>query len=724
MLTEREYVNQAYSWYTFWISAMRSGVLPLWDPYAFAGHPFAGEMQTGAFYPINFLLLLFPFGKTGTLSELLYHAMIALARFGGAYFMYLLAREFQLREFAAILTGVCFTFGGVVARVSGWPHLLQSGIWLPLIFLFLLRALRARASRGILYNAALGGLFMGLSALAGGLHFLIMQEVVVISAGAYYAWSGDRAARIRAVLAVGISAATGAAIGAIQLFPSYEYSAISLRWLGPVALPSNQKIPYAYFTDKLYPQGILQLLLPMGFNGHGGDGEVLNAYFGVLPLLLAAIGVWSYWPDKWVRYLAGLALAGYLYSLGDASLLHGFAYVLVPDLWMAREAPRFLYLTDFALVLFTGFGVQALFGDEFPVLRRERLTRSLNWIAIACGLALVIPALFGKPDLNTWNSFSIVLILGTVAITRFVIAGHRGRAAQAVVLAIVLFDLYAWDWGPRNKITQAEGDEMEHLRASRGVANFLRAQTGSFRVELVSDIRPNIGDSYAIETTTGGAVTLLKDYVRFTARKDLLNVRYTLRPASAKDPGEIYSDAMWKVYVNPGAFPRVWIVHQTETRNSVEDLAKRLDAPDFDAHRTALTYSALTSPLDPPVDNAGEEANVRAFAPGRIDVRTRSTGKGLLVLSEIFAPGWKATVNGNAAKIWQVDGMLRAIVIPPGEARVALTYAPASVYSGAAVTAAGLAFVLYALVALRPRRFISKRSTSQSSLAADSAPGL
>ena len=63
LLTEQEAVNQGYSWFHFWIAQLRRGAAPLWDPYTSAGHSFSGEMQTAAFYPLNLLLALFPFGS-------------------------------------------------------------------------------------------------------------------------------------------------------------------------------------------------------------------------------------------------------------------------------------------------------------------------------------------------------------------------------------------------------------------------------------------------------------------------------------------------------------------------------------------------------------------------------------------------------------------------------------------------------------------------------------
>ena len=139
LLLEYEAANQAYSWLNFWVSTVRQGIWPVWDPFAFSGHSFAGEMQTGAFYPLYLAFLLVPF-KDGLFQPEAYQVFFALTHILGAYFMYLLVRELRLSFFAGLVAGVCFSFGGFLARLSGLPHLLGSAIWLPLLVLFLLRA--------------------------------------------------------------------------------------------------------------------------------------------------------------------------------------------------------------------------------------------------------------------------------------------------------------------------------------------------------------------------------------------------------------------------------------------------------------------------------------------------------------------------------------------------------------------------------------------------------
>ncbi|HEV3331177.1 MAG TPA: YfhO family protein, partial [Bryobacteraceae bacterium] len=188
LLTDSESISQQYSWLTFWVSSVRHGILPLWDPYTFSGHSFIGEMQTGGFYPLRLLLALFPLNGNGLFSPTLYHVWFASSHFLGACFMFALARELKLSRFAAFLAGICFAFGGFVARMA-WPHMLESSIWLPLIFLFFLRALHAFDTRRAVLNSAIAGLMLGLSILAGGMHVVIMQALAIVAAGAYQIFS-------------------------------------------------------------------------------------------------------------------------------------------------------------------------------------------------------------------------------------------------------------------------------------------------------------------------------------------------------------------------------------------------------------------------------------------------------------------------------------------------------------------------------------------------------
>src|SRR5271165_4521047 len=172
LLTEWEQVSQGYSWFQFSIHALRDGHLPLWDPFAYSGHNFVGEMQTSGFSPVNILLAVAPFNAYDVLSPQVYNWLFALLHFLGLGFMFALAREFGLNRLSSLIAGICFSLGGFVARIP-WPDMLQSAIWLPLVVLFVLRAVRTPTLGIALLNAGLAGLSMGMAVLGGRLHMVV-----------------------------------------------------------------------------------------------------------------------------------------------------------------------------------------------------------------------------------------------------------------------------------------------------------------------------------------------------------------------------------------------------------------------------------------------------------------------------------------------------------------------------------------------------------------------
>lgn len=692
LLTEWEGVTQGYSWLRFWTSSIRHGVLPLWDPYTLAGHGFVGEMQTAVFYPLHLLLALAPPNQSAMLSPSVYHLWFAFTHFLAALFMFALVREFGLNRFSALLAGICFSFGGFVSRMQ-WPHMLESSIWLPLIFLFFLRAIRAGCTRGAIRSAVLGGLMLAMSALAGGLHVVIMQALVIGSAGLFYVLVCRAMAPARSWLRAAIVVATigvvGFAGGAVQFLPSAEYGRHALRFMGkPGALPANEKITYDYMTDKLWPGSFVAMLAPQAFGGNLGGGEVTNPYLGVLPLILAILGLWKYWSAWRVRYLAALALAALLYSWGSFSWLHGVLYAVVPRLWMAREPSRIVYLLDFSVSILAGFGAEVLLSTAFQNGVWSYLVRPLKGLAAGSFAVLFVLALLGRPEINPWIAFSICMILLSCGLLWYIAAGHSGRAVRALIIGLVLFDLAAFDWTARNKmeVSRTGIDHLERLRSCRDAVQFLKSRTEPFRVEVAGEQAPNIGDQFGVPTTNSAGVTKPVAYSKIANRRDLLNVRYVLVPASMDKPGAVYQDPAWKVYENPTAAPRAWMVHKAIVENSPEAAVRRLDAAGFDYRRTGVVDRNIA--LEPLREGAVETVVFGTMRPNRIEVDVHTQSRALLILSETFYPGWHARVNSTPTPIYRADAGLRGVVVPAGDSRVVLQYRPWPVYVGGALTLA------------------------------------
>lgn len=142
MLIGSEAVNYTYAWLHFWVNSIRHGQLPLWDPYGFSGRPFAGEMLTAAYDPLHLLLALVPFNRDGMFSPQLYNGMMIMMHLLGAYFAFALLMELRLARLSAFVGACCFALGGLVVRIL-WPPYVESAVWLPVIVLFLIRAMHS-----------------------------------------------------------------------------------------------------------------------------------------------------------------------------------------------------------------------------------------------------------------------------------------------------------------------------------------------------------------------------------------------------------------------------------------------------------------------------------------------------------------------------------------------------------------------------------------------------
>ncbi len=99
------------------------------------------------------------------------------------------------------------------------------------------------------------------------------------------------------------------------------------------------------------------------------------------------------------------------------------------------------------------------------------------------------------------------------------------------------------------------------------------------------------------------------------------------------------------------------------------------------------------------------EVQVDRPSPNALHIRTRTDAERFLILSEMWFPGWRATLeDGTPLTIHRTNYLLRGLVVPPGEHTIHMTYQPTSVLMGAVVTA-GTAGVLVGVgVGRRMRR--------------------
>jgi hypothetical protein len=164
---------------------------------------------------------------------------------------------------------------------------------------------------------------------------------------------------------------------------------------------------------------------------------------------------------------------------------------------------------------------------------------------------------------------------------------------------------------------------------------------------------------------------------------DMLNVRYILidkrLPADRDDvvglaQGQqpVFENEYVRVYENPGAFPHGWLVHDVRHVSREQAFAVLRDRA-VDLSTVALVEDAAPNVAQPGADQV-ERVLVTEYQPERIEIDVRTAADGLLVLSDTYSNGWRATMDGESVDILPTNLALRGVPVGAGMHTVVFTY--------------------------------------------------
>ena len=86
------------------------------------------------------------------------------------------------------------------------------------------------------------------------------------------------------------------------------------------------------------------------------------------------------------------------------------------------------------------------------------------------------------------------------------------------------------------------------------------------------------------------------------------------------------------------------------------------------------------------------------YEPNELTYDISSTKGGIVVFSEIYYPGWTATVDGESVTVGRVDYVLRAINVKAGKHKVVLTFKPKSIRDTETVAYIAFALLFIAII--------------------------
>jgi hypothetical protein len=670
---------------------LMQGELPLWNPYANAGHPLLADPQIALYYPPSLAtLLLSPresFSVFALQLEAVFHFCLA------ALFAFAFARRVLEHRGGALMAAIGFTFGGYL---TGYPSLqlaiLRTVVWLPLILL----GLEVGASHLVTGNkrawAALAGagLVFGLSALAGHAQSAMYLFYVSLAFLLVRLWRGS--SRLKILAAAGLFLAMGIGISAAQWLPTLEYMRLSTR----------AGISYAEASSGFGLVDALQLVLP----------AQSPLYGGVVTLLLA-LGAPILVRTRMVRFWAGLGLVALLLSFGGNLFLYPAFHLLVPGFSIFRSQERAVLILALALAMLAGYGFTHLAKRPAPAWFHR-----LAAYAAVGSIGLAMLGYFGwlvgdgqGPTPFYWllqQGVYLTAFLGLAALLlRLQVQPGRQRVAMAAVLALVVLDLFTV-----NSTRNLEQRLPEAHTVPSPLVREMQADDGLFRVYDEFRLPDNLGSLFSLEDIRGASPLKVERYhhllqnVPIERVWQLLNVKYVTTWRDALEvPSQILmqegdgEDATYLYHLaDPG--PRAWVVHQVEIIPGDEQTIERLSDWQFEP----LDAAILPEPLDTPLAGAGELADSSAVRwvrrePAHQILDVVLPADGLLVLGEVHYPGWQTRVDGNPTPTLRANLALRAVSVPEGQHQVEMIYRPWTVPAGIAISVLALMGAMAIIVA-------------------------
>lgn len=704
-----------YPTYQFAQEWLTRGVIPLWNPFIFGGTSFVGDIQSALFYPLN--LITYFLSKPLAYRDLEYLSvlhffiagagMYALLRFG-PFTRAGDANRLPLRRAACLAGAVAFEFSDLFITHFGNLNLIASAAWLPLAILFFSRALERTGLR----NAIAAGVFLALSFFAGHIQSFLFIALALALYALYFGVRRRDDAR-RSVTLLILTFAIAAGLSAVTLLPGLEMSRLSVRSAFTYEDAAQYSLP---------PAELVGLLVP-GFFGRGPESawgpwsRVEVGYLGVLPLLLAGLALVLRRNSKTV-FFAFVALAGLLLALGGYAILHGWLFEFVPGFGQIRAPARIILLLDFGLAALAAFGFDAVISalnqaarKRFSVLVRRGAWLALVIMLTAGALALGIlilgqgqdPALYDRIA-RAANALAFFILLLALSMGLLV---ARARAAidppvwSGLALALIFFDLFSL--GAYVDVGTSD-PTLAYQRYD--IIDFLRANAGLARIDSRTDVeslwRPDTGLLYRLQDLNGENPLLLSDYDAYwqalagrgTEGYAMLNVKYLLARRGTPVPDNfvqvLQGGGGITVYENQCDSPRAWLNYNSLVVTDwslMFKLAQRDCSMHIPISQVPVTFLMGEGAKELRSGRAGlRPVEVTGYGPNQIEVNLRAEEEGYLVLSEVYAPGWRAWVDDREAPVVRANFLFRAVPVSPGDHRVRLVYDPLSFKLGAIVS--------------------------------------
>ena len=174
---------------------------------------------------------------------------------------------------------------------------------------------------------------------------------------------------------------------------------------------------------------------------------------------------------------------------------------------------------------------------------------------------------------------------------------------------------------------------------------------------------------------------------------NMLNTKYFIFPAGQQ--GQTVP------IENPYTFGNAWFIDKIQYVNNANE---EIDAiGQVDLQQTAIVDSKFKEALKGVNEGYKDSLStirLTSYEPNQLVYETSSPQDGIVVFSEIYYPGWTATIDGKPADIARADYILRAMNVPAGKHTIEMRFDPHSLHITEGIAYGAMALLLVGVIIL------------------------
>ncbi len=323
---------------------------------------------------------------------------------------------------------------------------------------------------------------------------------------------------------------------------------------------------------------------------------------------------------------------------------------------------------------------------------------------------------------DAWRSFFIIAV-GTLCILLFKAKKLRTGYMAGLLLLICLIDLWQVNkrylndamFVPKYEREQAqpktETDEIiladktldyrvlnlasntfnenETSYYHKSIGGYHAAKLRRYQELIEAYISPEMQGAFKAVAEAGGDMTQVAGDSIYPVL-NMLNTKYFILPLQSGKTVPVE---------NPYTYGNAWFVNSVKF---VDNANQELDAlGQLDLRHEAVADAKFRELLKTVPEAAADSASlvtITAYEPNRLTYDVKSARGGVVVFSEIYYPGWTATVDGTPVELGRVDYVLRALTVGPGQHKVELAFFPKSLDTTETMAYVSLGLLLIMIV--------------------------